>query len=183
MKKCLLLLAGLLIGKAHAQDVVATRYTRYDQVPLQDAPGNGQMPIALLSSGDSVQVLLSQPVVAHMTKATMQQYVFVSHASEQGWVMRTALVGSRDSVAAKSPATLTAQPASSAGSYVPVTEAKRPYSAGGNTVRVTGTGARKPNYATPRTSSARNYYTGPRGGCYYLNSSGNKVYVAHSFCQ
>ncbi|MCW3074266.1 MAG: hypothetical protein JWP69_1335 [Flaviaesturariibacter sp.] len=31
-------------------------------------------------------------------------------------------------------------------------------------------------------SSARNYITGPRGGCYYLTSSGNKVYVDHSYC-
>lgn len=26
------------------------------------------------------------------------------------------------------------------------------------------------------------YITGPRGGCYYINSNGNKTYVDHSFC-
>ena len=31
-------------------------------------------------------------------------------------------------------------------------------------------------------SDWRTYYTGPRGGCYYLNSNGNKTYVAHSYC-
>ncbi|WP_210516450.1 hypothetical protein [Hymenobacter terricola] len=25
-------------------------------------------------------------------------------------------------------------------------------------------------------------YKGPQNGCYYINSSGNKEYVAHSYC-
>ncbi len=29
----------------------------------------------------------------------------------------------------------------------------------------------------------RTYYTGPRGGCYYLTSGGNKKYVDRSFCK
>lgn len=29
---------------------------------------------------------------------------------------------------------------------------------------------------------SRTYYTGPRGGCYYINKNGNKTYVDHSFC-
>lgn len=55
----------------------------------------------------------------------------------------------------------------------------------GKVVRVVATGAKKPNYApTKRSSSAASkYVTGPRGGCYYLNASGNKVYVDHSYCQ
>lgn len=32
------------------------------------------------------------------------------------------------------------------------------------------------------SSSGRTYQKGPRGGCYYLNSGGNKVYVDKSFC-
>jgi hypothetical protein len=35
---------------------------------------------------------------------------------------------------------------------------------------------------TQPSSSGRTYITGPRGGCYYINSSGNKTYVDHSFC-
>ena len=37
---------------------------------------------------------------------------------------------------------------------------------------------------TPRKSysSSRTYYTGPRGGCYYINSNGNKSYVDRSKC-
>lgn len=31
--------------------------------------------------------------------------------------------------------------------------------------------------------TGRQYYTGPRGGCYYINSSGNKTYVDRSFCR
>jgi len=38
--------------------------------------------------------------------------------------------------------------------------------------------------STKRTSSKqRSYITGPRGGCYYLTASGNKVYVDRSYCQ
>jgi hypothetical protein len=28
----------------------------------------------------------------------------------------------------------------------------------------------------------RTYSRGPRGGCYYINSSGRKIYVDHSLC-
>jgi hypothetical protein len=33
-----------------------------------------------------------------------------------------------------------------------------------------------------RQSSDRTYIRGPRGGCYYLNSNGNKTYVDRSLC-
>jgi hypothetical protein len=33
------------------------------------------------------------------------------------------------------------------------------------------------------TSGARTYVLGPKGGCYYINSSGKKTYVDHSFCK
>jgi hypothetical protein len=29
----------------------------------------------------------------------------------------------------------------------------------------------------------RTYHVGPRGGCYYINAKGNKVYVDHSYCR
>lgn len=32
-------------------------------------------------------------------------------------------------------------------------------------------------------SSGRVYHTGPRGGCYYINSNGNKTYVDKSMCR
>lgn len=31
-------------------------------------------------------------------------------------------------------------------------------------------------------SSSKEYVTGPRGGCYYINSNGNKTYVDRSMC-
>jgi hypothetical protein len=42
--------------------------------------------------------------------------------------------------------------------------------------------------AEAKTSSSgsgrsRVYYTGPRGGCYYINSNGNKTYVDRSLCK
>ncbi len=43
-----------------------------------------------------------------------------------------------------------------------------------------------PLVSTPSTSSAagtRVYLKGGRGGCYYLNSSGNKTYVSHDLCK
>src|SRR5690606_34073296 len=30
--------------------------------------------------------------------------------------------------------------------------------------------------------TGRTYIRGPRGGCYYINSNGNKTYVDRSFC-
>ncbi len=33
-----------------------------------------------------------------------------------------------------------------------------------------------------KTRKTRTYYRGPRGGCYYVNSNGNKTYVARSMC-
>jgi hypothetical protein len=35
---------------------------------------------------------------------------------------------------------------------------------------------------TTTKSYSRTYYTGPRGGCYYLSPSGKKVYVDRSLC-
>ena len=32
------------------------------------------------------------------------------------------------------------------------------------------------------SSGRSGYITGPRGGCYYINSNGNKTYVDHSYC-
>ena len=41
----------------------------------------------------------------------------------------------------------------------------------------------KQSVVAPSGSASRAYTLGPRGGCYYLNSSGRKVYVDHSLCQ
>lgn len=38
----------------------------------------------------------------------------------------------------------------------------------------------KPAASTP--TGARVYQKGPRGGCFYISSSGSKVYVDHKFC-
>lgn len=32
-------------------------------------------------------------------------------------------------------------------------------------------------------ASGRRYIRGPRGGCYYINSNGNRTYVDRSFCR
>ncbi|SIQ86623.1 hypothetical protein [Maribacter ulvicola] len=37
-------------------------------------------------------------------------------------------------------------------------------------------------YKTKRYRSSKSYYRGPRGGCYYINSNGNKSYVSRSLC-
>lgn len=47
----------------------------------------------------------------------------------------------------------------------------------------------QPVYSSPAPrqtesySGGRIYYTGRRGGCYYINGNGNKVYVDRSYCQ
>jgi hypothetical protein len=40
----------------------------------------------------------------------------------------------------------------------------------------------RPDRPWARPLDTRKYYKGPKGGCYYLNSSGKKTYVDHSFC-
>lgn len=39
-----------------------------------------------------------------------------------------------------------------------------------------------PSSGASRWSSTRRYYRGARGGCYYINSNGNKTYVDGSYC-
>lgn len=276
MKKHLLLLAGLLIGKAHAQELATTRYVRYDRIPLQEVPGNGQDALSQIDAGDSVQVLRVQPgAVPHVPEFTTKQYVYVRHAAQQGWIMRMALVGSRDSVTVRKAALATKKPSGSlqkrgiayvnatslnlrqtpsvtgtivcqlhaaAGIYV-----EKPFEAKYNTPeirqkwayvewpldlegmiftgfverkflvstsdsvtvpasgeeitlvqkmpgmsvvsnRVTVPGSRNVPFPTVqkrtvgRAAGSRQYYTGPRGGCYYLNASGKKEYVDRSLC-
>lgn len=41
-----------------------------------------------------------------------------------------------------------------------------------------------PVYQSPqRQPEAREYITGPRGGCYYINRNGSKTYVDRRMCQ
>jgi len=39
------------------------------------------------------------------------------------------------------------------------------------------------NTITHKRSSSHTYILGRRGGCYYINSNGNKTYVAHTYCR
>lgn len=47
-----------------------------------------------------------------------------------------------------------------------------------NNLKKTGDSSYKPK----RYQNTRNYIRGPRGGCYYINSNGNKTYVDRSLC-
>jgi hypothetical protein len=40
----------------------------------------------------------------------------------------------------------------------------------------------KPADSSKASTSYRTYIRGPRGGCYYINSNGNKTYVSRSYC-
>lgn len=42
--------------------------------------------------------------------------------------------------------------------------------------------SRAPSRGSRGSSGGRTYIRGPRGGCYYINSSGNKTYVDRSLC-
>jgi endonuclease YncB( thermonuclease family) len=48
--------------------------------------------------------------------------------------------------------------------------------------RVSNTPNSKPPETDLKTQSGRKYIRGPRGGCYYINSKGNKTYVDRSLC-
>lgn len=39
------------------------------------------------------------------------------------------------------------------------------------------------NSKSSKNRYSRTYIRGPRGGCYYINSNGNKTYVDRSLCQ
>ena len=59
----------------------------------------------------------------------------------------------------------------------------------GNTIRLSSTSVIPKTVRTTtvsstktRQSSDRVYTRGPRGGCYYINSNGNKTYVDRSLC-
>lgn len=43
-------------------------------------------------------------------------------------------------------------------------------------------GDRDGGRSSRRSSSIKYYKDGPRGGCYYINSNGNKTYVDRSYC-
>ncbi|HDZ07080.1 hypothetical protein LCGC14_0166830 [marine sediment metagenome] len=47
---------------------------------------------------------------------------------------------------------------------------------------VKSTNSSSSSYKPNRYRSSRTYYRGSRGGCYYINSSGNKSYVSRSLC-
>lgn len=40
----------------------------------------------------------------------------------------------------------------------------------------------KTSFVERKSKNSRIYYSGPRGGCYYINSNGNKTYVSRSLC-
>ncbi|MGO4920635.1 hypothetical protein [Maribacter spongiicola] len=47
---------------------------------------------------------------------------------------------------------------------------------------IKSTNSSSSSYKPKRYRSSRAYYRGSRGGCYYINSSGNKSYVSRSLC-
>lgn len=48
--------------------------------------------------------------------------------------------------------------------------------------RKSRSGISRNGYGKSYTSGRSGYIRGPRGGCYYINSNGNKTYVDHSYC-
>ncbi len=55
---------------------------------------------------------------------------------------------------------------------------------GGSAGRSSGSTGRSTGRSSGRRSSGggHRYVRGPRGGCYYVNANGNRVYVDHSYC-
>lgn len=48
--------------------------------------------------------------------------------------------------------------------------------------KLTNSNSNNTSYEKKNYQSIRTYYKGPRGGCYYINSNGNKTYVSRSLC-
>lgn len=48
--------------------------------------------------------------------------------------------------------------------------------------RVTNSTNKRSRTSSTKKATGRTYIRGPRGGCYYINSNGNKTYVDRSFC-
>ncbi|NBA84856.1 hypothetical protein GVN16_03750 [Emticicia sp. CRIBPO] len=72
---------------------------------------------------------------------------------------------------------------------IPNTDHNRTYSNslngtsnGGSNYKETS-GSAKSSYSPRVPASSRTYIRGPKGGCYYLSSGGNKEYVDRSLCQ
>ena len=48
--------------------------------------------------------------------------------------------------------------------------------------KTTLTNSNNTSYEKRNYQNTRTYYKGPKGGCYYINSNGNKTYVSRSLC-
>ncbi|MEQ1606430.1 MAG: nuclear transport factor 2 family protein [Pyrinomonadaceae bacterium] len=64
----------------------------------------------------------------------------------------------------------------------PAADAKAAETAKPPTKPLTLSSSAAPTTDQAKSASARTYLKGSRGGCYYLNSSGNKVYVDKALC-
>lgn len=180
--KRLLLVVALALSTFAAQAQV--RYATGGHLAIQTQPSMGFELPAYLGAGDSAQVVSPQPSdnPRHLSENMRRNFVYVSYPAYRdqqagtGWVLRHYLVSTRDStllpVAAVPARTYTTTKVVTTRRYVPVTEATRPYAETGKVNRVVVAG-----------SAARSYYSGPRGGCYYLSAAGKKVYVDRSYCK
>jgi hypothetical protein len=92
-----------------------------------------------------------------------------------GWVDKTLLVASRDSVKAETDGPeVTFMPGDPLWPTATVVS-------GNNSLSVYGSG--RSTRTNKKAGASSKYQLGPRGGCYYYNSSGNKVYVDRSLCK
>lgn len=187
-----LLFGMLLVLAAGAARAQATRYANTGHLSLNSQPGLGFELPAYLGLGDSVQVVSTPPTANphHLSDRMRRNFVYVSYPPYRGqpagtgWVLRHYLVSTHDSAwvptAAVPAQTYTTTKVVTTRRYVPVTDAIRPRAETGKAVRVVTTARPAPRRAS---SLARSYYTGARGGCYYLGAGGQKVYVDHSYCK
>ena len=68
------------------------------------------------------------------------------------------------------------------GTWKYVDETVNRFSSSSNNTSSTATRKSYSSSKPSKQSNRRNYTRGPRGGCYYVNSSGNKTYVDRSLC-
>jgi hypothetical protein len=162
-------------------------YVNAETLNMRETP-SGKAPIVLKLHAPVAVTVFDPPLTAKYAnnKAVLSEWAQVSYSlpsySDEvkmwaGWVNKKYLVAVRDSVKAPASESLVTympgDPLWPTATLVSGNTSISRYGKGKNSsIRVNG--------RVPATG--HQYHQGARGGCYYYNSSGNKVYVDRSLC-
>jgi hypothetical protein len=156
-------------------------------VNMRETPSS-QASIVLKLHAPAAVTVFDPPLTAKYAdnQAVLNEWVQVSYSLDSystevkmwtGWISKKYLIAERDSVKVQVLGPLvTFMPGD------PLWPSEVVVS-GNNSASIYGKGKSKSARVTSRKpASGHQYQSGPRGGCFYYNSSGNKVYVDRSLC-